>query len=656
MSKFKLFYIGLILIMCFSPFVIGQEDPRLELDVPMVDPSAITLDAQMNEAAWSGAAEVNLITAAGYNIFHFPYGREGLLEPEYDEFYARLLWSEDTLYAFIHIDEIQNDSAGLWWGGQWVGDQLFVSLSNRFAVEMSDDGVTYDGNVYSAPDGPYHYLILGDQVTLNNDALTYIPEEYRGECLGDSQAVFMASDFARWAVSIDSSTGVWNLEMAIYNPHVNAQACIGFNIGGSQGHWSYDLIEGDAYAYYTWQPNIPDEPFGDPYGNGDPGFYNLNNSEYWAVLNFVDGTDRLEMDVPIVDPTVITLDAQMNEAAWSGAAEVNLITAAGYNIFHFPYGREGLLEPEYDEFYARLLWSEDTIYAFIHIDEVQNDSAGLWWGGQWVGDQLFVSLSNRFAVEMDDDGVTYDGNVYAAPDGPYHYLILGDQVTLNNEALTYVPEEYRTCFDMSDSQKVFMASDFARWAVSIDSSTGVWNLEMAIYHPNAKSQACVGFNIGGSQGHWSYDLIEGDAYAYYTWQPNVPDDPFGDPFGNGDPGFYNLNNSQYFAVLHFIDGPLDVKPEESPFGPPTAYNLLQNYPNPFNPSTTIKFEVPKQSAVYLRVYNLVGEEVATLVNGEVLGNGTYSVTFDAGSLASGIYFYELRADNVVQSRKMVLLK
>ncbi|OGU74273.1 MAG: hypothetical protein A2V93_08235, partial [Ignavibacteria bacterium RBG_16_34_14] len=251
---------------------------------------------------------------------------------------------------------------------------------------------------------------------------------------------------------------------------------------------------------------------------------------------------------------------------------------------------------------------------------------------------------------------TYDGNVYAAPDGPYHYLILGDQVTLNNEALTYIPEEYRTCFDMSDSQKVFLASDFARWAISIDSSSGIWNLELAIYHPNVNSQGRVGFNIGGSQGHWSYDINAGDAYAYYTWQPNIPDDPFGDPFGNGDPGFYNLNNSQYFAVLNFVPGPLSVKPEESPLGPPTAYNLLQNYPNPFNPATTIKFEVPKQSAVYLKVYNLVGEEVATLVNGEVLGNGTYSVTFDAGNLSSGIYFYELRADNIVQSRKMVLLK
>ncbi|MDO8550764.1 MAG: T9SS type A sorting domain-containing protein [Ignavibacteria bacterium] len=372
--------------------------------------------------------------------------------------------------------------------------------------------------------------------------------------------------------------------------------------------------------------------------------------------SFVLGQDRISLDVPIVDPTAITLDAVMNEAAWSGAAEVNLVTSAGYNIFSLYYGREGLLEPEYDEYYARLLWSEDTLFAFIHIDEIVNDSSGLYWDGQWVGDQLFVSLSNRFGVDLPDDGFEYDGNVYAAPDGPYHYLILGDQVTLNNEALTNVPEEYRKCVDQSDSQKVFLASDYTRWAVSIDTINGVWNLELAIYHPDVNAQGCVGFNIGGSQGSWQNDPIAGDAYAYYTWQPNIPDDPFGDPFGNGDPGFYNLNNSQYWAVLNFVPGPLDVKEEESPLGPPTAFNLLQNYPNPFNPTTTIKFEVPKQSAVYLKIYNVVGEQVANLVNGEVLGNGTYSVTFDAGNLSSGIYFYELRADNIIQSKKMVLLK
>jgi hypothetical protein len=58
-------------------------------------------------------------------------------------------------------------------------------------------------------------------------------------------------------------------------------------MGGSTGSSTSHAQHGDAYGYYTWQPNIPNEPFGDPYGNGDPGFYNLANNEYWASFIFL---------------------------------------------------------------------------------------------------------------------------------------------------------------------------------------------------------------------------------------------------------------------------------------------------------------------------------------------------------------------------------
>ncbi|MFO7446795.1 MAG: hypothetical protein R6W90_10540, partial [Ignavibacteriaceae bacterium] len=378
MRKFNLHFIGLWLFI-LMPVLVAQE-ARENLEVPMVNPEAITLDGNMDESVWENAAKVNLVTNTGYNIWVNYYDREGLAEPEYDEYYARLLWSKDTLYAFIHIDEVVNDSAGLFWDGQWLGDQLFVSLSNRLGIDLDDDSVNYDGNVYAAPDGPYHYLILGDQVTLNGGNLTYVPVEYRSDCEADSELVFNASDWARWAVTIDEETGVWNLELAIYNPHIASQSSIAFNLGGSQGSETHDPDAGDAYMYYTWQPNISNDPFSNPTGENDPGYYNLNNSEYWAILNFVDGEEnRLEMDVPMVDPEAITLDGNMDESAWENAAKVNLVTNTGYNIWVNYYDREGLAEPEYDEYYARLLWSKDTLYAFIHIDEVVNDSAGLFW-------------------------------------------------------------------------------------------------------------------------------------------------------------------------------------------------------------------------------------------------------------------------------------
>jgi hypothetical protein len=88
---------------------------------------------------------------------------------------------------------------------------------------------------------------------------------------------------------------------------------------------------------------------------------------------------------------------------------------------------------------------------------------------------------------------------------------------------------------------------------------------------------------------------------------------------------------------------------------PTDYALSQNYPNPFNPSTTINFSLPKEGFVTIEVHNILGQVVATLVEGR-LNAGEHSVRFNAGSLASGVYLYTLRADDRYEVRKMMLMK
>ena len=88
---------------------------------------------------------------------------------------------------------------------------------------------------------------------------------------------------------------------------------------------------------------------------------------------------------------------------------------------------------------------------------------------------------------------------------------------------------------------------------------------------------------------------------------------------------------------------------------PESYSLNQNYPNPFNPSTTIKFSIPQDGMVSLKVYNILGAEVASLVD-EVKSVGTYNVRFDASNLASGIYLYKLVTPNFIQTKKMLLVK
>lgn len=88
---------------------------------------------------------------------------------------------------------------------------------------------------------------------------------------------------------------------------------------------------------------------------------------------------------------------------------------------------------------------------------------------------------------------------------------------------------------------------------------------------------------------------------------------------------------------------------------PKTFTLSQNYPNPFNPVTNIDYTVPNNSFVNLKVYDVLGNETAVLVN-KIMKAGNYSVTFDASALSTGIYFYTLRSEGFIQTKKMMLLK
>lgn len=88
---------------------------------------------------------------------------------------------------------------------------------------------------------------------------------------------------------------------------------------------------------------------------------------------------------------------------------------------------------------------------------------------------------------------------------------------------------------------------------------------------------------------------------------------------------------------------------------PGNYELSQNYPNPFNPSTNIRFKIPKTEFVTLKIYNTLGKKVATLVN-EEKQPGNYEITWSASDLPSGIYFYQIKTNNYIETKRMLLLK
>jgi hypothetical protein len=95
--------------------------------------------------------------------------------------------------------------------------------------------------------------------------------------------------------------------------------------------------------------------------------------------------------------------------------------------------------------------------------------------------------------------------------------------------------------------------------------------------------------------------------------------------------------------------------QQLPSAAPVHFNLSQNYPNPFNPSTTIEFSVPQAALVTLRVFNVLGSVVGTLVN-EELQAGSYRTTWEASGFSSGVYFYRMEAGWFVETKKLMLLR
>ncbi|MFA7419665.1 MAG: T9SS type A sorting domain-containing protein [Melioribacteraceae bacterium] len=157
-----------------------------------------------------------------------------------------------------------------------------------------------------------------------------------------------------------------------------------------------------------------------------------------------------------------------------------------------------------------------------------------------------------------------------------------------------------------------------------------------------------------NNGMWMPIRIDGN-----DWDPNIGDTQRSlivqvggkpnDGTGKTDEGWKRPDDWGYMEVV----GAPTTDVEESNL--PTEFALSNNYPNPFNPTTTIKYDLPKESQVTLKIYDILGREVATLVNSKQ-NAGFYQIRFDASKYASGVYVYRIIAGDFVQTKKMMLMK
>jgi len=257
----------------------------------------------------------------------------------------------------------------------------------------------------------------------------------------------------------------------------------------------------------------------------------------------------------------------------------------------------------------------------------------------------------QVVLEVDLDSPTHDANIYFGASDPLPLIASWDWTrggTYMNEidandffGATVNDEMYMDNFYFGDAMPPIIPVELTSFTAVSNNGVVELNWQTAteinnhMFEIERKAETSEFTTIGYVEG--SGTTTEPRSYSYTDNEVNT--------------GTYTYRLKQ----IDF-DGTFTYSNEvEVDVTAPLTFNLGQNYPNPFNPSTKINYSIPEDGNVKLAVYNIVGEEVAVLVNGFAQA-GSFDVTFNASNLPSGVYIYKLQSANSVQTKKMLLLK
>jgi len=333
----------------------------------------------------------------------------------------------------------------------------------------------------------------------------------------------------------------------------------------------------------------------------------------------------ISVNVPYVAPGTIKLSNLGSEAAWKNAPSFNLT-----KYWNGSYSGHPTVDVTNT---AKVLWTQDTLYVYTFFQGYTQ----FYWGTKnnpWQGNQVLIGVDGTHADDTTIDA-GYAGWPQNAPDkGATTYKIWKGGITLNWGV------------NASDSGLAYVAE-------SIDTTNFIWKTVSAIYLPQAKLNNAIGFNIGGGAADTAYAASNGGdgAYAYYSWSVADTSNP-------GTAGGDVMNNAKSFGLIHLtLNGaPTAVREPNLTNALPSDFKLSQNFPNPFNPSTVLEYSVPRFAHVAITVYNILGQKVATLVDGNQ-APGHYSVVWNATQMSSGVYLYQLTVDGrTIATNKMILMK
>jgi hypothetical protein len=182
--------------------------------------------------------------------------------------------------------------------------------------------------------------------------------------------------------------------------------------------------------------------------------------------------------------------------------------------------------------------------------------------------------------------------------------------------------------------------DYARLQISTDNGS-TWTSLSGRYTVSVSGQP----SYSGAR-RWVYESINLNAYINKTVKFRFT--MFTDNGTPGD-GFYFDD----FKIVNFTNTYTGITNTSGEV--PSVYSLSNNYPNPFNPSTNIKFGIPKDGYVTMKVFDITGREISNIISGQMKA-GQYEVNFNAETLSSGVYFYRMSVNNYTETKSMIILK
>jgi len=192
-------------------------------------------------------------------------------------------------------------------------------------------------------------------------------------------------------------------------------------------------------------------------------------------------------------------------------------------------------------------------------------------------------------------------------------------------------------------------SIFVAGSLAVASSLAVDESGNVYVTSNSDGIAAVKYTSTGNE-----EWVSHYGFKYSVYACGIRVDKTGNVYVGGS-SYADTDNSLFYTTIKYVQTPTSV--EERNTSVPSTFCLSQNYPNPFNPSTVISYQLPVMSKVMLKIYDLLGREVATLVNEEQsAGKYNYELGIRNYELSSGIYFYRLQAGDFIETRKMLVIK